>query len=141
MEDPLNLSTGCYFKTDDKGDYIETIIWLMRLRADICGGLPYRPMPKPVYPSGHHNGKTTQEENLNIGQRKRYASAVLLAIYQFHRAGLNEHQTAQITGIPVTTVRQIVAHPTQHQRKVWMLAHQRPIPSQQEIINQLRQEV
>ncbi|EPD8659749.1 hypothetical protein ACSFCP_003324, partial [Yersinia enterocolitica] len=66
---------------------------------------------------------------------------VLLAIYQFHRAGHNENVIASDTGIPVTTIRKMLEHKTQSQRKAWQLAHQLRIPSKRDIINRLIREI
>lgn len=38
MDEELNLTTGCFFKEDDRGDYTAHIIWLMRCRAEIRSG-------------------------------------------------------------------------------------------------------
>ncbi|HEN3615033.1 TPA: hypothetical protein U5E22_004037 [Yersinia enterocolitica] len=141
MDEELNLSTGCYFKEDDRGDYTACIIWLMRSRAEIRSGNPYRPMPKPIYAGDERWRGLSQVSTVDIGIRKRYSLEVLLAIYQFHRAGHNENLIASDTGIPVTTIRKMLEHKTQSQRKAWQLAHQLRIPSKRDIINRLIREV
>ncbi|ENM3688815.1 hypothetical protein AB7K22_002391 [Yersinia enterocolitica] len=137
MDEELNQSTGNYFKEDDRGDYTARIIWLMRCRAEIRSGNPYRPMPKPIYSGNEQWRGLSQVNTVDIGIRKRYSLEVLLAIYQFHRAGHNETLIASDTGIPVTTIRKILEHKTQSQRKAWQLAHQLRIPSRRKIINRL----
>lgn len=137
MDEELNQSTGNYFKEDDRGDYTARIIWLMRCRAEIRSGNPYRPMPKPIYPGNEQWRGLSQVNTVDIGIRKRYSLEVLLAIYQFHRAGHNENLIASDTGIPVTTIRKMLEHKTQSQRKAWQLAHQLRIPSRRKIINRL----
>ncbi|CQH06565.1 TPA: hypothetical protein PXO57_004191 [Yersinia enterocolitica] len=137
MDEELNQSTGNYFKEDDRGDYTARIIWLMRCRAEIRSGNPYRPMPKPIYSGNEQWRGLSQVNTVDIGIRKRYSLEVLLAIYQFHRAGHNENLIASDTGIPVTTIRKMLEHKTQSQRKAWQLAHQLRIPSRRKIINRL----
>ncbi|EPE4190521.1 hypothetical protein ACSILO_002816 [Yersinia enterocolitica] len=141
MDEELNQSTGSYFKEDDRGDYTARIIWLMRCRAEIRSGNPYRPMPKPIYPGNEQWRGLSQVNTVDIGIRKRYSLEVLLAIYQFYRAGHNENLIASSTGIPVTTIRKMLEHKTQNQRKAWQLAHQLRIPSQKDIINRLIREI
>ncbi|EKN6225235.1 TPA: hypothetical protein U5E10_001655 [Yersinia enterocolitica] len=141
MDEELNQSTGSYFKEDDRGDYTARIIWLMRCRAEIRSGNPYRPIPKPIYPNDERWRGLSQADTVDIGIRKRYSLEVLLAIYQFHRAGHNENVIASYTGIPVTTIRKMLEHKTQNQRKAWQLAHQLRIPSKRDIINRLIREV
>lgn len=102
MEEELNLSTGGYFKADDKGNYIDIIIWLMRIRADIRNGHPYRPMPKPAYSSDIRHHDISRIEKVDIGIRRRYSPKIVLAIYQLHRAGHNESRIACETGIPIS---------------------------------------
>ncbi|EOI6866107.1 TPA: hypothetical protein ACPY5B_003568 [Yersinia enterocolitica] len=141
MDEELNQSTGNYFKEDDRGDYTARIIWLMRCRAEIRSGNPYRPMPKPIYPGNEQWRGLSQVNTVDIGIRKRYSLEVLLAIYQFYRAGHNENLIASSTGIPVTTIRKMLEHKTQNQRKAWQLAYQLRIPSKRDIINRLIREV
>ncbi|CNL74583.1 hypothetical protein [Yersinia aleksiciae] len=141
MDEELNQSTGNYFKEDDRGDYTARIIWLMRCRAEIRSGNPYRPIPKPIYPNDERWRGLSQADTVDIGIRKRYSLEVLLAIYQFHRAGHNENLIASSTGIPVTTIRKMLEHKTQNQRKAWQLAYQLRIPSKRDIINRLIREV
>ncbi|EPE5133502.1 hypothetical protein [Yersinia enterocolitica] len=141
MDEELNQSTGSYFKEDDRGDYTARIIWLMRCRAEIRSGNPYRPMPKPIYPGNEQWRGLSQVNTVDIGIRKRYSLEVLLAIYQFYRAGHNENLIASSTGIPVTTIRKMLEHKTQNQRKAWQLAYQLRIPSKRDIINRLIREV
>ncbi|HHH1924170.1 TPA: hypothetical protein ACPZT9_000365 [Yersinia enterocolitica] len=141
MGEELNQSTGSYFKEDDRGDYTARIIWLMRCRAEIRSGNPYQPIPKPIYPNDERWPGLSQVNTVDIGIRKRYSLEVLLAIYQFHRAGHNENLIASSTGIPVTTIRKMLEHKTQNQRKAWQLAHQLRIPSQKDIINRLIREI
>ncbi|EMX8368643.1 hypothetical protein AAHR73_000577 [Yersinia enterocolitica] len=141
MDEELNQSTGSYFKEDDRGDYTARIIWLMRCRAEIRSGNPYRPIPKPIYPNDERWRGLSQADTVDIGIRKRYSLEVLLAIYQFHRAGHNENLIASSTGIPVTTIRKMLEHKTQNQRKAWQLAYQLRIPSKRDIINRLIREV
>ncbi|WP_249192908.1 hypothetical protein [Yersinia sp. Marseille-Q3913] len=141
MDKELNLSTGSHFKEDDWGDYTACIIWLMHCRSEIRSGNPYQPMPKPIYPEGEQWRGLSQGNTVNIGIRKRYSLDVLLAIYQFHRAGHNENLIASDTAIPVATIRKMLKHKTQNQRKAWQLAHQLRIPSRRDIINRLRREV
>lgn len=141
MDEELNQSTGSYFKEDDRGDYTARIIWLMRCRAEIRSGNPYRPIPKPIYPNDERWRGLSQADTVDIGIRKRYSLEVLLAIYQFYRAGHNENLIAISTGIPVTTIRKMLEHKTQNQRKAWQLAYQLRIPSKRDIINRLIREV
>ncbi|MCW6608431.1 hypothetical protein [Yersinia ruckeri] len=141
MDEELNQSTGSYFKEDDRGDYTARIIWLMRSRAEIRSGNPYRPMPKPIYPSDDQWDAIPQVNTVDIGIRKRYSLEVLLAIYQFHRAGHNENLIASDTGIPAATIRKMLEHNTQAQRKAWQLAHQLRIPAKRDIISRLLREV
>ncbi|HEN3477526.1 TPA: hypothetical protein ACSPBS_002270 [Yersinia enterocolitica] len=141
MDEELNQSTGNYFKEDDRGDYTARIIWLMRCRAEIRSGNSYRPMPKPIYPGNEQWRGLSQVNTVDIGIRKRYSLEVLLAIYQFYRAGHNENLIASSTGIPVTTIRKMLEHKTQNQRKAWQLAYQLRIPSKRDIINRLIREV
>lgn len=141
MDEELNQSTGSYFKEDDRGDYTARIIWLMRCRAEIRSGNPYRPIPKPIYPNDERWRGLSQADTVDIGIRKRYSLEVLLAIYQFYRAGHNENLIASSTGIPVTTIRKMLEHKTQSQRKAWQLAHQLRIPSKRDIINRLIREI
>ncbi|MFM1393423.1 hypothetical protein WFR23_00510 [Yersinia enterocolitica] len=141
MDEELNQSTGNYFKEDDRGDYTARIIWLMRCRAEIRSGNPYQPIPKPIYPNDERWRGLSQADTVDIGIRKRYSLEVLLAIYQFHRAGHNEILIASSTGIPVTTIRKMLEHKTQNQRKAWQLAHQLRIPSKRDIINRLIREI
>lgn len=140
MEQELNLSTGCYFKADDKGNYIDIILWLMRSRADIRNGVPYRPKPKPVYSHDRPMGSTPHTDTLiSIGVRQRYSPAVLLVLYQLHRAGHHEKGITRMTGIPVDTFRNLITHKTPIQNKVWLLAHQLPLPALRDMVNRLRQ--
>ncbi|WP_261375741.1 hypothetical protein [Yersinia frederiksenii] len=141
MDEALNQSTGSYFKEDDRGNYTACILWLMRCRAEIRSGNPYQPMPKPIYPGDNLWGGMPRVNTVNIGIRKRYSLEVLLAIYQFHRAGHNENLIASDTGIPVMTIRKMLEHKTQTQRKAWQLAHQLHIPSKRDIISRLVREV
>ena len=113
----------------------------MRCRAEIRSGNPYRPIPKPIYPNDERWRGLSQADTVDIGIRKRYSLKVLLAIYQFHRAGHNENLIASSTGIPVTTIRKMLEHKTQNQRKAWQLAYQLRIPSKRDIINRLIREV
>ncbi|WP_235895629.1 hypothetical protein [Yersinia alsatica] len=140
-DEALNQSIGSYFKEDDRGNYTACIIWLMRCRAEIRSGNLYRPMPKPIYPGNEHWRGIPQADTVNIGIRKRYSLEVLLAIYQFHRAGHNENVIASDTGIPVMTIRKMLEHKTQTQRKAWQLAYQLHIPSKRDIISRLVREV
>ncbi|CNI17403.1 hypothetical protein [Yersinia intermedia] len=98
-------------------------------------------MPKPIYPNDERWRGLSQVNTVDIGIRKRYSLEVLLAIYQFHRAGHNENLIASSTGIPVTTIRKMLEHKTQNQRKAWQLAYQLRIPSKRDIINRLIREV
>ncbi|MCB5296847.1 hypothetical protein [Yersinia intermedia] len=132
MDEELNQSTGNYFKADDRGDYTTRIIWLMRCRAEIRSGNPYRPMPKLIYPGNEQWRGLSQVNTVDIGIRKCYSLEVLLAIYQFHRAGHNENLIASSTGI-----RKMLEHKTQGQRKAWQLAHQLRVPAKRDIINRL----
>lgn len=141
MGEELNQSTGSYFKEDDRGNYTACIIWLMRCRAEIRSGNPYRPMPKPIYPGDDRWDDMPRANTVDIGIRKRHSLEVLLAIYQFHRAGHNENLIASDTGIPAATIRKMLEHKTQTQRKAWQLAHQLRIPAKRDIISRLLREV
>ncbi|CNB66345.1 hypothetical protein [Yersinia intermedia] len=93
-------------------------------------------MPKPIYPGNEQWCGLSQVNTVDIGIRKRYSLEVLLAIYQFHRAGHNENLIANSTGI-----RKMLEHKTQGQRKAWQLAHQLPVPAKRDIINRLIREI
>ncbi|MNI30138.1 hypothetical protein D3C73_839680 [compost metagenome] len=113
----------------------------MRARAAIRSGMPYKHEPKPIYQGNGLPPAKRKFDSVNIGVRQRYSSTVMLAVYQFHRSGHNEHTISGDTGIPVPDIRKMLAHKTQTQRKAWMLAHQIRIPSKQEILSRLSREV
>lgn len=140
MDDELNYGK-IYKPEDDKCCYIAVIIWRMRARSAIRTGMPYQHEPKPIYQGNGLPPAKRKLDSVNIGVRQRYSSTVMLAVYQFHRAGHNEHTISGDTGIPVPEIRRMLEHKTQTQRKAWMLAHQIRIPTKQEILNRLSREV
>lgn len=130
-----------YKPEDDFCCHIGPIIYLMRTRASIRSGEPYRPMPKPIYTGTGKPPVKRKVDTVSIGCRQRYSSGIMLCVYQFHRSGNNEQTIAVDTGIPVTDIRKMLEHKTQTQRKAWMLAHQLRVPSRQEIFSRLLREV
>ncbi|EPE9887951.1 hypothetical protein [Yersinia ruckeri] len=140
VDEPLNHSTGIYFKPDDHGNYIGVIIWRLRARASIRSGEPYRPMPKPIFTRRDILRTQPLPTTVNLGARKRYTLGMMLGVYQFHRAGQTEQQIANDTGIPIMDIRKMLEHKTQTQRRAWLLAHQLPLPAKQEIICRLVKE-
>ncbi|OJT50515.1 hypothetical protein BSR04_00350, partial [Serratia plymuthica] len=86
MDEELNYGK-IYKPEDDKCCYIAVIIWRMRARAAIRSGMPYQHEPKPIYQGNGLPPANRKLDSVNIGVRQRYSSTVMLAVYQFHRAG------------------------------------------------------
>lgn len=138
MEEELQLGV-LYKPVDDHCDWLQVLIYRMRVRASIREKTPYRPEPKPIHIGGRCHSKP--QEAPHIGARRYYSAPIMLSVYQLHRRGINENLIAKDTSIPIGDIRKLLLHKTQVQRKQWQLAQQLPLPSKAVILGRLTKEV